>query len=157
MGFVSLSDAADNVAGRPGGSAKWLPALMQQRLQREAGRSDECFSGKKKLKWNEINKQKTNYKKKKKRVSGASGFELGSPLCHCAAFANYGGPFLLTDGKCTVTPNQDSIFHPFLPLPPRSWLSVLNQKSRGWFSKTWLNLGKQDVIWPFKIHGVRAA
>lgn len=49
-GFVSLSDAADNVAGRPGGSAKWLPALMQQRLQREAGRSDECFSGKKKLK-----------------------------------------------------------------------------------------------------------
>lgn len=67
-------------------------------------------------------------------MSGASGFELSSPLCHCAAFANDGGPFVLTDGKCTETSNQDSIFHSFLHLPPLSWLSVLNQKSRGWFS-----------------------
>lgn len=68
-------------------------------------------------------------------MSGASGFELSAPLCHCAALANDGGPFVLTDGECTVTPNQDSIFHPVLLLPPLSWLSVLNQKSRGWFSE----------------------
>lgn len=88
----------------------------------------------KKMKRNEINKQKINCEKKE-TVSGASGFELGALLCHCAALANDGGPFVLTDGECTVTPNQDSIFHPFLLLPPLSWLSVLNQKSRGWFSE----------------------
>lgn len=44
-GFVSASDVADNVPGRPGGSAKWLPASMLQRLQKKSRESDECFSG----------------------------------------------------------------------------------------------------------------
>lgn len=35
-GFVGASDVTDNVPGRPGGSAKWPPALMQQRLQKES-------------------------------------------------------------------------------------------------------------------------
>lgn len=46
-GFVSTSDATDNVPGRPGDSAKWLPTLMWQQLQKKAGSLMNIFQGKK--------------------------------------------------------------------------------------------------------------